>query len=468
MSLSAQPNRRPGRVARLASRALAVLASLPLSFAPLPAGAQTAIPIVRDAEIEALMRDYARPILKAAGLESANVEVVLVADRSFNAFVTGRRIFFHTGALIQAETPNEIIGVLAHEAGHLAGGHQERLHEQLRRANALAVAGMMLGMGLAAAGGITGNNTLGAAGGGIAMGAPEAAIRGLLGYQRSEETTADRSAIDYLLKTGQSPRGMLKTFERFASAMSLAGVQVDPYTISHPMPRERIGSLETIAKQSPYWDRKDPAELQVRHDMMRAKLLAYTQGQGAVRRAFQGEAARSQAGRYGDAIVTYLYGQPKAALDKVDALLKAQPKNPYLHELRGDILIKSGRAGDAVGAYSRAVSLDPAKTGLLRVGYGQALLASGQPDQVKKAVAELSAGLDRDKEFVTGYRYLAQAYGQTGDVGMAELTSAEGHYYSGNLREAKIFAARAQTKLRKGSPAWVRAQDIINQKPPRK
>ncbi|MBX3529844.1 MAG: M48 family metallopeptidase [Rhizobiaceae bacterium] len=461
MAIAVQQNRSRA-AARLASRCLAALVALPLAFAPMPAYAQTAVPIVRDAEIEALMRDYARPILKAAGLESANVEVVLVADKSFNAFVTGRRIFFHTGALMQAETPNEVIGVLAHETGHLAGGHQERLHEQLRRANAIAVAGMLLGIGVAAAGGATGNNALGAAGGGIAMGAPEVAIRGLLGYQRSEETTADRSAIDYLLKTGQSPRGMLKTFERFASAMSLAGVQVDPYTISHPMPRERIGALETIAKQSPYWDRKDPAELQLRHDMMRVKLAAYTQGQGAVQRMFRGEAARGPAARYGDAIVTYLYGQPKAALDKVDALLKSQPKNPYLHELRGDILIKSRRGADAAAAYARAVSLDPARTGLLRVGYGQALLASGKPDDVKKAVTELSAGLHRDKEFVTGYRYLAQAYGMTGDVGMAELTTAEGHYYSGQLREAKIFAARAQTKLRKGSPPWVRAQDIIN------
>ncbi len=452
---------------RIGGAAFGLAVAAQLALTPMAARAQTSVPIVRDAEIEALMRDYARPILKAAGLESSNVEVVLVADPSFNAFVTGRRIFFHTGALIEAETPNEIIGVMAHEAGHLAGGHQERLHDQLRRANAMAVAGMLLGMGVSVAGGIANSGSAAQAGVGIAMGAPEFARRGLLGYQRGEETTADRSAIDYLEKTGQSPQGMLKTFQRFASAMSLAGVQVDPYQISHPMPRERIAALDTVARQSPYWDKKDPAALQVRHDMMRAKLAAYTQGQQAVQRLFRGAAARSVGALYGDAIVTYLHGDPKTALAKADALIKSQPRNPYLYELRGDILVKARRAGEAAQSYAKAVALDPAKTGLLRVGYGQALLATGDAAQVKKAIGELSAGLDRDKEFVTGYRYLAQAYGLSGDVGMAELTTAEGHYYSGQFKEARIFAARSQQKLKKGSPAWVRAQDIVNYKPPK-
>ena len=457
---------RTNRITRLLARSMAAFAALGIAFAPLPASAQTSVPIVRDAEIEALMRDYARPILKAAGLSNSNVEVILVNDPSFNAFVSGRRIFFHTGALMQAETPNEIIGVIANEAGHLAGGHQERLHDQLRRSTAMAVAGMLLGIGVSAAGIATGSSSLGQVGGGIAMGAPETARRSLLGYQRGEEATADRSALVYLEKTGQSPRGMLKTFERFADAMSLSGTRVDPYQISHPMPRERIANLETVARRSPHWDAKDPAALQVRHDMMRAKLAAYTQGQGSIQRMFRGSAANGAPARYRDAILTYLTGSPQNALTKVDALIKSQPRNPYLHELRGDILIKARRGADAAKAYARAVSLDPAKTGLLRVGYGQALLAGGQPEQVRKAITELSAGLDRDKEFVTGYRYLAQAYGMSGDVGMAELTTAEGHYYSGQYTEARVFAARAQQKLKKGSPPWVRAQDIINARPP--
>src|SRR5690606_27052178 len=172
--------------------------------------------LVRDAEIEALVAEYARPILEAAGLSKSGIEIILVNDNSFNAFVTGRRIFINTGALLMAETPNEIIGVLAHEAGHIAGGHQQRLRDQLSRAQTMAVIAALLGAGAVAAGAATGTDGLAQSGAGIVSGGVEAARRSVLAYQRSEETTADRSAITYLERTGQSARGMLKTFERLA------------------------------------------------------------------------------------------------------------------------------------------------------------------------------------------------------------------------------------------------------------
>lgn len=450
----------PGFLSALAAFHLGVLA-------PSPAYAQQSVAVVRDAEIEALLRDYAQPILKAAGLSSSRIQVVLINDDSFNAFVDGRRIFLNTGALLTAETPNEIIGVLAHETGHLAGHHQERLQERMAGFQTMAIVGMLLGMGVSVAGSSTGSQGLGSVGAGLAVGAPEMARRGMLGYQRSEEATADRSAITYLNATHQSAKGMLDTFKRFESALVLSGTKVDPYQISHPTPRDRIATLETIARQSPYYDRKDPAALQLRHDMARAKIAAYTQGQGAIRRLFR-KNLHSVPALYGDAIVTYLYGSPKDALAKVDALVRSQPRNPYLLELRGDILIKANRPEEAAKSYASAVALDPDKTGILRIGYGQALLAVGKPDMVARAIAELRKGLDRDPEMITGYRYLAQAYGMSGDVGMAELTTAEGHYHSAQYKEAKIFAMRAQQKLKKGSPPWVRAQDIINFKIPRK
>ena len=446
---------------------LAFLAALHLGVGMPSRALAQANPVVRDAEIEALMRDYAQPILKAAGLSARNIKVVLIQNDSFNAFVDGRRIFFNTGAILQAETPNEIIGVLAHETGHLAGHHQERLQERMSGYQTMMIVGMLLGMGVGVAGATSGSQGLSSAGAGLAMAAPELARRGMLGYQRSEEATADRSAITYLNATGQSAKGMLTTFRRFDNALVLSGTRIDPYQISHPMPRERIAALETLARASPHFDRKDPPALQLRHDMARAKIAAYTQGQGAVQRLFRKD-LRSPAARYGDAIMTYLTGNPRDALAKVDALLKTQPRNPYLHELRGDILIKAIRPSEAAKAYATAVSLDPGKTGLLRIGYGQALLAQGTPDSLRKAIAELRSGLERDPEIVTGYRYLAQAYGASGEVGLAELATAEGHYRADQHREAKIFAARAQQKLKKGSPPWVRAQDIINFKPPPK
>ena len=444
-----------------------LLAVLVASAGTVKVLAQGNIPIVRDAEIEALVRDYARPIFKAAGLSKSGIDIILVNDPRFNAFVAGRRMFINTGALLQAETPNEIIGVIAHEAGHIAGGHQDRLRDQLARAQTMAVIASLLGVGAVAAGAATGAGGLAQAGAGIAAGGTEFARRGLLGYQRSEENTADRSAITYLEATGQSAKGMLITFQHFQSALALSGAQVDPYQVSHPMPRDRIANLETLAKASPYYDSVDPEALQLRHDMMRAKIAVYTKGQSAASRLFRTE-PKGLAAQYGDAQATLLFGNPRTALKKVDALLKIQPKNPYFYELRGDALLRANKPVEAAQAFSRAVQLDPANSGILPIAYGQALIATGKPEALKQAVAEIREGLGRDKENFNGYAYLAQAYNQLGEVAEAELATAEGYYYSGNYQQAKIFAMRAQQKLKRGAPGWVRAQDIVNYKTPKK
>jgi predicted Zn-dependent protease len=453
------------------ARGMRAFATLSLGVAMAFTGAITAfaqnVPVVRDAEIEALVRDYARPIFKAAGLSNAGIQIILVNDPSFNAFVAGRRLFINTGTLMQAETPNEVIGVIAHECGHIAGGHQQRLRDQLERSKTMAIVAGLLGAGAMVAGATTDNKGLASAGMGIATGGGEVARRTLLTYQRGEEITADRSAITYLNATGQSGKGMLKTFERFQNALSLSGAQIDPYRISHPMPQDRISNLQTLIQKSAYYDKTDPEALQQRHDMMRVKIAVYTQGQAAASRLMRKNPA-SLAARYGDAQSTYLFGNPRSALAKTDALIKANPKNPYFQELRGDILMKVNKPKDAATAYGKAVSLDPAKSGLLMVSDGQALMAVGTPASLKQAVAKINNGLERDRDNAAGYRYLAQAYGELGDIANAELATAEGHYYSGAYQDAKIFAARAQQKFKRGAPGWLRAQDIINYRSPGK
>ncbi|WP_080918587.1 M48 family metalloprotease [Manganibacter manganicus] len=453
---------RPATPFGRAARTLATLSfGLAMVFAAALQAAARNVPIVRDAEIEALVRDYAKPIFKAAGLSNAGIRIVLVNDPSFNAFVAGRRLFINTGALMQAETPNEIIGVIAHECGHIAGGHQQKLRDQLERSKTMAIVATLLGAGAIAAGAASHSRGLAGAGMGLATGGGELAQRSLMHYQRGEEMTADRSAIIYLNATGQSGKGMLDTFERFQSALSLSGAQIDPYRISHPMPRERISNLQALVKKSPYYNKTDSASLQQRHDMMRVKIAAFTDGQGAVSRLTRKQ-LDPLALKYSSALMAYLYGDPRSALTKTESLIKTQPKNPYFRELRGDILMKVNRPKDAAGAYAKAVNLDPAGSGLLPVSYGQALLAVGTPSYVKKAIAQISKGLRRDRENVAGYRYLAQAYGELGDVADAELATAEGHYYAGAYKDAKIFAMRAQQRMKRGTPGWVRAQDIIN------
>src|SRR4029079_2726610 len=248
-----------------------------VAVAPTPARAQSqppGPPIIRDAEIEQLLRDYSQPILRAAGLAQQNVQITIINDRSFNAFVMdGRRIFINAGALMDAKVPNEIIGVLAHETGHMAGGHLSRLRPQPAQAQVASIIAMILGMGGAIAasrsGPGAGNPTP------AILGPQESIRRSLLSYQRAQEEQADRGGVKFLAATGQSAKGMYDTFKRLSDQILFAAQNADPYMQSHPMPAERVAALEVIARNSPNWDKKDPPELQMRHDMMRAKLTGF-------------------------------------------------------------------------------------------------------------------------------------------------------------------------------------------------
>lgn len=414
------------------------------------------IPVVRDAEIERLMFDYARPLLAAAGVKGVT-EIVLINDTSFNAFVDGRRIYINTGTIMTAATPNEVIGVLAHEIGHLAGGHQERLRQKLEAAGKMATIAGIVGMGAAVAGAASGNGEAGQVGAGLAAGSAEFARRSVLAYQRTEEITADRSAITYLNKTKQSARGMLTTFQRFQSALALSGANVDPYKVSHPLPRERIANLTTLAEESPYFGQVDSPALQARHDLARAKVAAYAGNINTVRRLFR-DRPDSIGLRYGEAISTYLHGSSKDALKKLDALSKELPQNGYLHELRGEILLKANKPAEAAKAYRAALKLDPGKNGTIQVGLGQSLFLAGDTEG---AIRELTAALSRDKTNALGYEFLARAYGQSGRESDAQLATAQMYFYNGAIKEARQFAARAQQGFKKGSPGWLKAGDII-------
>lgn len=454
-------------IARLKTRLTSAL--LAFAIAALPTAGSAAPPssrnvtIVRDAEIEGLIADYTRPILKAAGLSRSGIEIVLVNSPQFNAFVSGRRIFINTGAILGSDTPNELIGVIAHEVGHLAGGHQQRLREQMDRAQTIAIVAGILGAGVAVAGAAAGESGVAKAGSGIFAGGGALAARGLAIYQRSEEITADRSALVYLEKTGQSALGLIQSFEGLERANLLSGVSPSRYITSHPAPRDRIARLQTLAREAPFYDRPDTPELQQRHDLARAKIAAYGEGAGAVRRLFAKD-PRGRAASYGEAISAHLAGSPAVALQKIDALIAKHPKSPWFHEIRGEVLMEAGRSKEAATAFAKAASLDPTKSGLLEASVGQAIVTGGDPAEMKKAIGLIKKGLENDPSNSTAYRFLAMAYGQIGDVASAELATAEGYWRSGALKEARVFAARAQLKLKPGSPQWLQAEDIITTK----
>jgi len=422
---------------------------------------------IHDTEIEALMRDYTRPILKAAGLSQQNVEVVLINERSFNAFVAdGKRIFVNTGALMDSKTPNQIIGVLAHETGHIAGGHLARMREQLAGAQTMAIVAMLLaGAGVAAgsASGMSGRDVGNVAAAG--MSAPQEMIRrSLLSYQRGEEQAADRSAVKYLDATKQSAKGMLETFERFQNDQLFISQRIDPYMLSHPMARERIAALEQLAKASPYYDKKDPPELQARHDLMRAKLIGFTQRPEAVARQYP-ISDNSLAAQYARAISAYRFGNVNGALSQIDALIARQPGNPYFYELKGQALLEAGRANQAVEPLRKAVSMTGGAP-LIRSMLGQALVQSGSGGNPDEAIRELIQATQRDPNSSGAWRSLAIAYGRKGDLANADLAAANGYFASGEFKTGRELAARARQRFPQGSPGWLKADDLVNFKPP--
>jgi predicted Zn-dependent protease len=447
-------------------RVVALVTASALAGASLPAHAQKGPPIIRDAEIEQLLREYTQPILRVAGLTQQNIQVVIINDRSFNAFVAdGRRIFVNGGALVQAETPNQIIGVLAHETGHIAGGHLARLREQLAAASTQSILAMILGVGAMVAGSRSGNSGL-SQGGIAALSGPGAAIQNsLFGYLRAQEDQADRAGVKFLTASGQSAKGMHETFKRLADQMLYQTAYLNPYLQSHPLPSERVAALEGMAKASPYWNTKDPPELQARHDLIRAKLFGFLERPDSVARRYP-PADTSLAARYARAISALRFADGRAAAAQIDALIQSQPQNPYFHELKGQMLLEAGRPAEAIAPLRAAIQLAP-NPALIQIMLGQALVASHDRARLNEAVSILQVALTREPESAEGYSQLAMAYGQKNDLAHADLASAQAAFMRGDIKTAREIAARAKTRFPVGSPGWVKADDIASYKPSR-
>jgi predicted Zn-dependent protease len=455
------------------SRAVAIVASLAVAASHWIVAAtqaqaqprrQAGPPIVRDAEIEQLLREYSQPVLRAAGLAQQNVQVVIINQRSFNAFVAdGRRIFINAGTIMEADTPNQVIGVLAHETGHIAGGHLARMREQLQAATTQSIIALILGAGAMVAASRSGSSGSGNAGM-AALTAPQAAIQNsLLAYVRTQEDAADRAGVRYLTATGQSAKGMYETFKRLADQILYISRGIDPYMQSHPLPAERVRALEGLAKASPHWNKTDSPELQARHELARAKLYGFIDPRDGVARRYpindQGIAAR-----YARAIAAYRFGNMPGAIQQIDALIQAQPQNPYFHELKGQALLEAGRPADAIAPLRRAVQLAP-NPALIQIMLGQALLATNNKAHADEAVTLLETASRREPESPEAFDQIAVAYGRKGDLARADLASAQASFARGDLTTARALAARAKSRFPVGSPGWVRADDIASYKP---
>ncbi|HEY7748962.1 MAG TPA: M48 family metalloprotease [Aestuariivirgaceae bacterium] len=428
----------------------------------LPAWAQGAnLPLIRDAEIESLMRIYTKPIFKVAGVTEGAAKVYLVNQPNINAFVAGgQRIFINTGLLTQTRTPNEVIGVLAHETGHIAGGHLARMGAEVDKASTQAIIGMLIGAAAIAGGVASGSSQASQAGAGVFMGTQGLVTRSLLAYVRAQESSADQAAIKFLDATGQSGRGMLTLFQKLANQSMGSLKNVNPYVMTHPMPLDRIRNLEVSVKKSPFYDRQDPADLVLRHRLMQAKLAGFLSSTQQVFQQYP-VSDKSLPARYARSIAAYRIGDLKNALREINALIDAQPGYAYFWELKGQALLESGRAREAVAPLQKAAKLSNGN-GLIQIMLAQALLQEEGPANAQLALKILRASMRTERESPGLHAQMAIAYARLGNIPLADLATAEAAILRGDRELASQKAQLAAQRLKQGSPEWLRAKDILN------
>ena len=427
------------------------------------AGAQPAfaqdIAVVRDTEIERVLRSYEDPILKAAGIDPNTVKLYLVQDPEINAFATQspvdgeeESIFINTGTFMELKSPNQIIGILAHETGHIAGGHLIRDAGAMQKAMIPMLIGMAVGIAAMAAG--AGEAGMGA----IGLG-EQAAQSSFLGFSRVQEATADQMGQKFLRETHQSGRGMVEVFEKFADEDARAGAYNHDFISDHPADRERIDLLQREVDASPYRDVPDSPESIHEFHMIQAKLAGYISKPADVLQRYP-VSDQSDEALYARAMAYFREPDMAMALSETQALIKTNPKNPYFWELLGQIYVEMSQPKKGVGPYQKSVDLLP-DAPLLRVSLAAAQLATEMPSLAQPALANLKIALDQENSNTFAWYEAAEAYSDLNNKPMADLSTAELHYQAGDMEGAVHFAAVAAHSLPKGSTDWQRANDIL-------
>ena len=433
---------------------IAVLLAVVTAFLPRgEAWAAAPTSFIRDTEVENTIRGYAAPIFAAAGLDASLVRIYLVNDKQINAFVAGgQNLFINTGLLMQSEDAGQVIGIIGHETGHIAGGHLVRVHDALRRGTAESILAMVLGAAAMAAGA----PQVGTA---VMSGGQNVALRNFLQYTRTQEGSADAAAMRFLDATHQSARGLLDFFHMLSGQELLVTARQDPYLRTHPLTQDRIEALEAFVAQSPYSDVPVRPEFQEQHRRMLAKLHAFLDDPSITRRRYP-ESDRSLYARYANAIVEHRLAHLDRALALVDGLIAEHPDDPYFQELKGQILFESGRPAEALAPYRKAVDLLPDGP-LLHVDLARVQMATDDPKLLEPAIANLRSSLRQEPNRPFVWRQLAIALGRNGQMGESSLALAEEAMLLDKKAEAKFHAGKAVRELPTGTPGWLQAQDIL-------
>ena len=438
--------------ARLAAPLVKILACLALlGWAATPAAAQS---ILRDAETEALLKNMAAPMVKAAGLDPANVDIVLVNDSSVNAFVAGgQAVYVNSGLINEADTASEVQGVIAHELGHVTGGHAV-LNLGGEGATNISLLSLLLGAAAAAAGG-------GEAAMGVIMAGQQAAMGKYLAYNRSQEASADAAGAKYLSESGISGRGSVEFFKKLQNMEFRYGYnpkEGDEFYSSHPLTGDRIQTLEDTYEKDPAWNKPDDPELQKRFVRMKAKLFGYLAEPRQVLQKYP-LTDNSIPARYARAYAYHKESQFDLAKGETEALIQADPNDPYFLELQGQILLESGKPQEALASLRKATELTGNQP-LIATLFGHALIATEDRANFKEAERVLRNAVARDRENPFTWYQLGVIYAANGDMPRARLASAEQQVLAGDMSAALVSAQAAEAGLPTGSPDWLRAQDI--------
>lgn len=433
----------------VARTAAAVGTAVAILAAAAPASAQS---FIRDTEVEGIIREWSDPVFVAMGLEPDEIEILLINDAELNAFATrGRVLGLNTGLILETDNPNQLLGVIAHEAGHIKNRHTLRDGAQQAGMQPML---MTMALGALAA----------------AAGAPDAAAvlfgnsqyfgtLSALRYMQSQEGEADLSGLRALDRAGESGRGLMEFFENFRSQEVFSDARRYPYFRSHPLSSQRIESLRRPVEQAANYGHQDSPERLAQHALIVAKIRAFMNSPTDTLWAYPASDT-SPAARYARAIAWYRDGQTQKALDAVDAMLAEQPGNPYFWELKGQILFEEGRAEEAVVAHRRSVELKP-DAPLLRINLGHALIETNKPENLEDAVDQLKRASALEPDNSLAWRLLGQAYASQGKEGEARLASAEYYFAIGRQEQATQFALRARDMLDRNTIEWRRAMDIV-------
>ena len=412
--------------------------------------------LIRDAEIEHIIRIYSTPLFQAAGLSPQGIRLYLVKDRTLNAFVAGGlNMFINTGLLIQAEHPGQVIGVIAHETGHISGGHLATRGSALEQTRGAMIATYLLGIGAALA---TGESAAGAA---VLSGGQDIALRGLLQYTRTQESSADQAAVNFLRATEQSPRGLMEFMETLRGQEVLLTNNQDPYLRTHPLTQERINFLEQATRESPFADKPPAPDLVALHDRMRAKLIGFLRPLRQVLRAYP-EVNTSRPARYARAIAYHRVPDIDKALTEIDGLLAERPNDPYFRELKGQMLLEHGRVAEALPEYQAAANALP-RSAQIRLALAKAQIQVNDRAMDQAALDNLAETLRQEPRNPSAWRLAAVAHGRLGNQGMTALSLAEAAMARRKYSEARSRADHAIGLLEENSASWLQAQDVKNE-----